>query len=287
MNRRTAPVGQPRVHPVRAAPNARRPVDPHRSAGRRRSRPPGVAAGRIRGFLLAGLSRPVESHETDRRGAAAACAPTQPSSRSPAAARSAAAARTGRADLHEDTPALAVNGGGVVTPAGRVRCDAVVVAVDGGLDLLLPELVGRVRTTRLQMLATAPTHDVVVPCPVYSRWGHDYWQQLADGRIALGGGRDLGGDAEWTHRAETSDVVQRGLDRLLRERLGVAAPVTHRWAATVGYTANRMPVADEMRPGVWAVGAYSGTGNVLGALLGRGVAQAALHGSSPLLAAFS
>ena len=45
----------------------------------------------------------------------------------------------------------------VVTSRGMVRARRVIVAVDGHLEQLLPELAGRVRTARLQMLATAPT----------------------------------------------------------------------------------------------------------------------------------
>ena len=193
----------------------------------------------------------------------------------------------GGARIFERSPAVAVAQGAVATPRGRVRCRDVVVAVDGGLERLVADLAARVRTTRLQMLATAPAWEVTVPRPVYARWGHDYWQQLPDGRIALGGGRGVGGAAEWTYDAVPTDAVQGALERVLRERVGARAPITHRWAATVGYTTNRMPVAEQARPGVWAVGGYSGTGNVLGTLLGRGVAQALVRGASPLLAPFA
>jgi gamma-glutamylputrescine oxidase len=192
------------------------------------------------------------------------------------------------ARLFERSPALSVSGTGVATPGGVVRCGAVVVAVDGRLERLLPELAGRVRTARLQMLATAPTDEVRVPCPVYARWGYEYWQQLPDGRVALGGFRDRGGEAEWTESAEPSERVQALLERWLREGIGVrSAPVTHRWAAPVGFTPDGLPVLEEVRPGVWAVGGYSGTGNVIGAICGRAAAQLAVRGSSPLAAAFA
>ena len=186
------------------------------------------------------------------------------------------------ARLHEHSPAIGIGRGEVVTPAGRVRCGAVIVAADGRLEGLFPELRGRVRTARLQMLATAPTDEVRLPRPVYARWGYEYWQQLADGRIALGGFRDFGGEGEWTEAWEPSGTVQARLEGFLRERIGVRAPVTHRWAASVGYTPSGLPVLEEVRPGVWAAGGYSGTGNVIGALCGRAMAQIAMTGSSAL-----
>jgi glycine/D-amino acid oxidase-like deaminating enzyme len=195
-------------------------------------------------------------------------------------ARARALARTvldGGARLYERSPAIEIAGDAVRTPDGVVRCGAVVVAVDGALDLLLPELAPRMRSTRLQMLATAPTREVQVPCPVYARYGFDYWQQLPDGRLSLGGCRDLDMEAEWGHDATPTPTIQAALDRVLRERVGVReTPVTHRWAAVVGYTEDGLPVFGEARPGVWATGAYSGTGNVVGALCGRAAARRAV-----------
>lgn len=178
------------------------------------------------------------------------------------------------ATLFERTRAIDVAGDAVQTEGGVIRCNAVVAAVDGALDVMFPELEPLVRTARLQMLATAPIAERRFTRPVYARWGYDYWQQLDDGTIALGGARDVGGDDEWTHDAHPTEQVQRALDALLRARLGVLAPVVRRWAASVGYTEDGLPILGEVRPNVWACGAYSGTGNVLGALCGR---SAALH----------
>lgn len=186
------------------------------------------------------------------------------------------------ARLFEDSRASEIGAGRVRTAHGRVRARAIVVAVDGALERVLPELEGRVRTARLQMLASAPVPERVADRPVYARYGLDYWQQLSDGRVAIGGFRDVGGDGEWGADPVPSAPVQTALERLLRERLHVTAPVTHRWAAQVAYTSTGVPILDEVRSGVWAVGAYSGTGNVVGALHGRAAAQLALSRRSSL-----
>lgn len=180
------------------------------------------------------------------------------------------------ARLFEHSPAVEVTGTEVRTPAGRVRCERVVVAVDGWLERLLPELEGRVRTVRLQMLATAPTDEVRFPLPVYARYGYEYWQQLPDGRIVLGGFRDRGGEGEWGAAPVPAEPVQGALEAFLREELGVDAPITHRWAASVGYTPDGLPILEEVRDGVWVAGGYNGTGNVVGMLSGRAAARLAL-----------
>jgi gamma-glutamylputrescine oxidase len=188
------------------------------------------------------------------------------------------------ARLYCGTPALELRGDRVRTPAGEVACRAVVVCVDGALERLLPELDGQARSTRLQMLATEPIAAGTIPCPVYDNWGYEYWQQLPDGSVALGGGRGTYAETEWGRPAETGPEVQALLDRLLRERVGVKAAVTHRWAGVIAYTRDRLPVFAEVRPGVIAVGAHSGHGNVLGSAAARAATAIALGRPAPRLA---
>lgn len=177
--------------------------------------------------------------------------------------------------------ALAIERGRVVTDRGKVHAAAIVVAVDGGLERVLPELAPRVRSVRLQMLATAPLACTVATRPVYFRNGFDYWQQFDDGRLALGGGRDVGGAGEWNAAPVPGAAVQRYLDGLLRERFG-EVEVTHRWAAEVAFTDTGLPIFGELRAGVFVSGAYNGTGNVFGALCGRAIALRAAGRKSML-----
>ena len=176
--------------------------------------------------------------------------------------------------LYERSPALTVAKGRVETPLGTVSCGAVVVLVDGRLDALLPEV--PVRTVRLQMLGTSPVPQRFSR-PVYLRDGYEYWQQLSDGRIVMGGFRDLGGDEEETSSTEVTTTVQRALDELLAA-VAPDAVVTHRWAASVGYTDDALPYLGEVREGVWAAGGYCGTGNVIGALCARQLVSEVLGG---------
>lgn len=181
--------------------------------------------------------------------------------------------------LYEASPVRRLLPGQVVTDAGVVHCAGIVVAVDGRLERIFPELASRVKTARLQMLATGPAPEVSFPRPVYWRQGYEYWQQRPDGAIALGGFRDHALATEWTQAAEPAEPVQRLLENFLRRHLRVTAPITHRWAASVGYTADGLPVLEEVRPGIWAVGGYCGTGNIVGALCAQ-AAVARLAGAA-------
>ncbi|HUH08322.1 MAG TPA: FAD-dependent oxidoreductase [Egibacteraceae bacterium] len=188
------------------------------------------------------------------------------------------------ARLFERSAAIEIAGDRVTMAAGVIRCRHAIIAVDGGLERLVPDVGARVRTARAQMLATAPLASQRFPRPVYARWGYDYWQQLPDGRLALGGFRDAGGDDEWTGAPEPTDIVQGRLERFLREALGVRAPITHRWAGCIAFTEDKLPVIQRTQDGAIAVGAYSGTGNVLAKLCGRAAVELALSGSPGPLA---
>ncbi len=163
----------------------------------------------------------------------------------------------------------------------KIEADRVIVAVDGGLEQLLPELKGRVRTARLQMLATARTDEVRVDRPTYSRYGYDYWQQLPDGRVILGGCRDLFPDQSWTTANRPTQAVQSALDRVLRDDIGVRdAAITHRWAGSSAFTDDGRPVCELIRERVVAVGAFNGHGNVMGPIAARAAIDLALDGHS-------
>ena len=185
------------------------------------------------------------------------------------------------AALFERSPAISIEPNKVNTPNGRVEAEHVVVAVDGRIEVLFPELDGRVRTARLEMLATQPS-DVVYRRPVYTAFGYIYWQQLPDGRLAVGGLRQRFAEHSWSVEPGPTDELQSALEGYLEE-IGVVADVTHRWAGHAAYTEDRAPIYEEIRPGVWLVGGYCGHGNVLGSVYARAAVRSALSGEQEKL----
>ena len=188
------------------------------------------------------------------------------------------------ATLFENSAVHRISRGMVETTDGVVRCRVIVVAVDGNLGSVVSELESRVWPVRLQMLASGPHPDGVLPHAVGTRWGWDYCQQLPRGAIAFGGCRDVDAHAERAREAIPTAPVQKALEKRFTEVTGQEPIVTHRWAALVGYTADSLPVLEQVRPRIWATGGYSGTGNLLGAVCGRAAAQLALGArqNSPL-----
>src|SRR4051794_13658658 len=196
-------------------------------------------------------------------------------------------ARGGR--LYERSPASSVtregDGWAVAAGDGRVRADAVVVACDGLIPRLLPELDGIVYPVRGQVAATAPLGSQPLTMPTHSQHGFMYYRPTPDGRVVVGGGRLEHLDDEYTDEERVTPAVQAELDRFLTGPLGlVGVEVTHRWAGIMGFSADLLPLAGELpgRPGLHVAGGYSGVGNVLGHLCGRLVADLIATGSHPL-----
>jgi len=192
--------------------------------------------------------------------------------------RLAAHAAAAGADIHE----------GEAVRVEALDADAVVVAGDGFTAQLLPELAAHVRPTRGQVLATEPLPERLYERPHYARGGYDYWQQLPDGRLVLGGKRDASFETEQTDVEATTGLVQERLDALGRDLLGRQPVVTNRWAGIWGTTPDLVPLVGRVpgRRDVWVAGGYSGHGNALGLACGDLVARALLGESPPELALF-
>jgi gamma-glutamylputrescine oxidase len=185
--------------------------------------------------------------------------------------------------------AQAVHAGAEIREGERVTIDeldagAIVVAGDGFIPQLLPEL--PVRSTRGQVLATEPLRERLYDRPHYARGGYDYWQQLPDGRLVIGGNRDASFTTEDTDVEETSLLVQDRLDALVEQLVGYRPAVTDRWAGIWGTTPDLVPLVGEVRDGVWVAGGYSGHGNALGLACGDLVARAILGERPPELEIF-
>jgi gamma-glutamylputrescine oxidase len=176
-----------------------------------------------------------------------------------------------------------------VTDVDALDADHVVVATDGYGHGLVPELNDMIWPTRGQVIVSEPLDRVLYDRPHYARQGFDYWQQLPNRRVVLGGFRDVSIMDELTDVEETTPTIQRSLESFLAELIGEQPRVSHRWAGIFGLTQDMLPLVGRVptRTNVWVASGYSGHGNVPGFACGRLVAEAILGDtSSPQLQLF-
>jgi glycine/D-amino acid oxidase-like deaminating enzyme len=177
---------------------------------------------------------------------------------------------------HAATAGVEIREHSRVESLDELRAGPVVIATDGYTRGLVPELDAAIRPTRGQVLVTEPLGRTLFPGPHYARYGYDYWQQLADGRLVLGGRRDAALEREWTAEEAVTPEVQAALEAEVERLTGRRPAIESRWSGIWGTTADELPLAGRLpgRDGVWVAAGYSGHGNVLGFACGELVAAA-------------
>jgi glycine/D-amino acid oxidase-like deaminating enzyme len=182
-------------------------------------------------------------------------------------------------EIHEHTRVESVE---------ETGADMVVVATDGYPSGLLGPLEGLVVPTRGQVIATEPIEEKLFEVPHYGRHGFDYWHQAPDGRLIVGGFRDISLDSEFTAEDEVTPAVQEALEHFVETHAGRPLRVDYRWAGIFGMVFDFLPVVGRVpgEDGLWVAGGYSGHGNVLGFACGRLVARAIRGDRDPLLDLF-
>jgi gamma-glutamylputrescine oxidase len=176
-----------------------------------------------------------------------------------------------------------------VDDVASLDAEHVLVATDGYGHGLVPELADAIWPTRGQVIVSEPLDRVLYDRPHYARQGFDYWQQLPNRRIVLGGFRDVSIMDELTDVEEMTPVIQASLERFMGELIGETPRISHRWAGIFGLTQDMLPLVGRVpgRDGLWVAAGYSGHGNVLGFACGELAADAILGDtSSPQLALF-
>ena len=165
------------------------------------------------------------------------------------------------------------------TPEGAVRAERAVLATNAQLPALLGQLGAgwlgaKVQPTRGQMLATEPVDEELFTWPCYADEGYQYWRQLADGRLVVGGWRNQSFATEATDDETPGPPVQDHLERFVRETLALPAaraPIARRWAGIMAFSADGLPLVGRV-PGTercYIAGAYTGHGNAYAILSAR------------------
>ena len=142
------------------------------------------------------------------------------------------------------------------TPGGTVHARTIVLATNAWLPEL-GTLVGAnwlsscIIPTRGQVIATEPISEQLFPCPCSADEGYQYWRQLSDGRLVVGGWRNRSFDTELQTYDETpNEGIQRHLDAFVHETLKLPqVGIANRWAGIMGFTADSLPLIGRL-PGV-------------------------------------
>ena len=184
--------------------------------------------------------------------------------------------------LHEASPATALRreGGGwrVSTPAGEVRCRAVVLSCGGYLAGLRRRVDDSVLPIATYVMVTEPLGERInevlrTPAAVYdTRFAFDYYRPLPDTRL-LWGGRISVLDRP-PHEVE--DLLVGDMLRVFPQLQGVR--IDHAWSGLMSYAPHEMPHVLQAEPGLWVAQAFGGHGVAPTTAAGELVASAITEG---------
>jgi len=163
----------------------------------------------------------------------------------------------------------------VTTEHGRVEARYVVLAMNGYLGRLVPELAGWIMPINNFMLATAPLGEAAARALIRddvavadSKFVLDYFRLSADRRLLFGGGETYGP----RFPSDIKSFVRHYMLRTFPQLADVA--IDHGWGGTVAITRNRLPHFARLAPEVFVAHGYSGQGIALATLAGKLIAEA-------------
>lgn len=158
------------------------------------------------------------------------------------------------------------------TTSGSVKAHMAVLCTNAYLPQLIPTYKEIVHPVRGQMLCTTPQQPIFKR-PIYADHGFDYWRQKPDGRIILGGWRNLDPDSEVGYAETLHDGIQDSMTRFLRRFNGLSSvQIETRWSGIMGFSRDGLPL----------IGAVPGNDNLLigAGFTGHGFGFAWLAGRS-------
>ena len=168
-----------------------------------------------------------------------------------------------------------------------IRCERVLVATNAYASLLLPDFESLVKPRRGQMLGLA-ANGRTLAASYYANDGSEYFRQATDGTIVVGGCRTYFAEQEVGFEDRTTANVQNSLESFARAMLGYRKdeplPITSRWAGTMGFSPDGLPLIGPIAPAspIWFCGGFTGHGMSMGYKAAHGAIDAMLDNRAPL-----
>ena len=176
----------------------------------------------------------------------------------------------------EESPVTSIeleeHGVTLTTPQGRLHAQKLILATNAWLPEI-GKLLGTnydwltscIMPTRGQIIATEPVDERILPYPCSAEEGYQYWRQLPDGRLIVGGWRNSSPETEFNTYDETpNEGIQRRLDAFVHESLDLPhVKIETRWAGIMAFTPDNLPLVGQL-PGAdncYICGGYTGHGN--------------------------
>lgn len=149
-----------------------------------------------------------------------------------------------------------------------LTCDTLSICTNAFTKKLLPDV--DVVPGRGQVLITDPIDGLPFKGVYHFDKGYYYFREI-DGRVLLGGGRNLDFKGETSHDFNLSELIQSDLERKLREIIlpNTNFQIAQRWAGIMAFGENKYPIVKAFSPRVYGAFKMGGMGVALGSEIAR------------------
>lgn len=187
-----------------------------------------------------------------------------------------AAAKAG-VRIYEASPVHHIQKGAkpvVQTDRGRIECDHIILACNGYLGGLEPQIAARVMPINNFIVASEPLGARVAEvlrqnvAVADTRFIVNYWRLSDDNRLLFGGGENYG----YRFPADIIKAVRKPMLQVYPHLADLK--IDYAWGGTLAITMNRMPCFARVAPNILSASGYSGHGVAMATLAGRLLAEA-------------
>ncbi len=149
-----------------------------------------------------------------------------------------------------------------------IQCEKLLLATNGFTGNLIPGL--DVRPTRAQVLISEPVEGLKLKGAFHMDRGYYYFRDV-DGRVLLGGARNIAIDEEYTTDTNTSAIILNHLEDFLKKHIlpGQDTPVAMRWTGLMATGATKEPIVKKITDRLGVAVRLGGMGVAIGTLVGK------------------
>lgn len=173
----------------------------------------------------------------------------------------------------------------VYTPQRIFTCQKVLLATNAYTPLLINDFEKILEPVRGQVLVTRPLNKKFIPKLCYANYGYEYFRQLPDNRLLLGGCREPFRHEEVGFADSVSSNVQNALQHYLNDRFPEIAGsrIDYRWSGIMSFSKDGLPLVGEIhdKPGVFFALGCNGHGMGYSMALARLLCQVAVGEADP------
>lgn len=166
-----------------------------------------------------------------------------------------------------------------------IEAERVLLATNAYAPFLNSWFQDKLKAVRGQILVTQPLKKQILTSICYANYGFEYFRQLKDRRLLLGGCRQLLVDEEVGYADIVTKPVQQALGNYLKDRFPDIAgvPIDYRFSGVMAFTIDGLPMVGELDkvPGVFFCVACNGHGLGFGLNMSRVLVELAMDGTGP------